>query len=65
VWGYAIAWALLNDRVKLAAYWVLDRADARKEAKHKGESKSDAHAEAKPDAKADAKPAPRRRPIAS
>jgi hypothetical protein len=27
VWGYAIAWALVNDRLKLAAYWVLDRAD--------------------------------------
>ncbi|RFA06721.1 plasma-membrane proton-efflux P-type ATPase [Subtercola boreus] len=24
VWGYAIVWALLNDRVKLATYWVLD-----------------------------------------
>jgi H+-transporting ATPase len=57
VWGYAIAWALLNDRIKLAAYWVLDRADARKEAKHKGESKSDAHGEAQPHAKADVKPA--------
>src|SRR5277367_4646361 len=27
VWGYAIAWALVNDRVKLAAYGILDRAD--------------------------------------
>jgi H+-transporting ATPase len=27
VWGYALVWALVNDRVKLAAYWVLDRAD--------------------------------------
>jgi H+-transporting ATPase len=25
VWGYALAWALLNDRVKLLVYWVLDR----------------------------------------
>jgi len=25
VWGYAVAWALVNDRVKLLAYWVLDR----------------------------------------
>jgi H+-transporting ATPase len=24
VWGYAIAWALLNDRVKLLAYRILD-----------------------------------------
>jgi H+-transporting ATPase len=65
VWGYALVWALVNDRVKLAAYWVLDRADARRAAKHKGESKHDAKADAKPDAaaakrdaKADAKPTP-------
>jgi H+-transporting ATPase len=25
VWGYAIAWALLNDRIKLLAYYVFDR----------------------------------------
>ncbi len=25
VWAYALAWALFNDRVKLAAYGVLDR----------------------------------------
>ncbi len=25
VWGYALAWFLLNDRVKLFAYWILDR----------------------------------------
>ena len=24
VWGYALTWALVNDRVKLLAYWVLD-----------------------------------------
>jgi H+-transporting ATPase len=24
VWGYAIAWALVNDRVKLLAYRILD-----------------------------------------
>ena len=26
VWGWALAWFFLNDRVKLLAYWVLDRA---------------------------------------
>jgi len=26
VWGYALAWFLVNDRIKLLAYWVLDRA---------------------------------------
>ena len=25
VWGYAIVWFLVNDRVKLLAYWALDR----------------------------------------
>jgi H+-transporting ATPase len=24
VWGYALVWFLVNDRVKLIAYWVLD-----------------------------------------
>ncbi|MGO8996992.1 MAG: plasma-membrane proton-efflux P-type ATPase [Polyangiaceae bacterium] len=25
VWGYALAWFLVNDRIKLLTYWVLDR----------------------------------------
>jgi H+-transporting ATPase len=25
VWGYALIWFLVNDRVKLLAYWILDR----------------------------------------
>ena len=25
VWGYALAWFLINDRVKLAAYRIFDR----------------------------------------
>ena len=29
VWGYALAWFLLNDRVKLLAYRILDRAKAK------------------------------------
>ncbi len=28
VWGYALAWFLLNDRVKLLAYWILDHTKA-------------------------------------
>jgi H+-transporting ATPase len=51
VWGYALAWALLNDRVKLAAYWVLDRTDARRATKHEGKT-----ADAKPDVKPEARP---------
>src|SRR5277367_6809526 len=29
VWGYAVAWFLVNDRVKLIAYWALDRTAAK------------------------------------
>jgi H+-transporting ATPase len=28
VWVYAIAWFLVNDQVKVFAYWILDRAKA-------------------------------------
>jgi len=28
VWGYALTWFLLNDRVKLLAYWILERRGA-------------------------------------
>jgi H+-transporting ATPase len=28
VWVYALVWALVNDRVKLVAYWILDRTKA-------------------------------------
>jgi H+-transporting ATPase len=65
VWGYALAWALVNDRVKLLAYWVLDRFDAKSkpkviEAKPEAkmvEAKPEAKVvEAKPEAKAEAKP---------
>jgi H+-transporting ATPase len=31
VWGYALAWFLINDRLKLTAYWILDRAKAKAE----------------------------------
>ena len=30
VWGYALAWFLVNDRVKLLTYWILDRARSEK-----------------------------------
>jgi H+-transporting ATPase len=29
VWGYGLAWFLVNDRVKLIAYWALDRIAAK------------------------------------
>jgi H+-transporting ATPase len=44
VWGYAIAWALVNDRVKLLAYWILDHTEAgatpRARAQHQVEPKA-------------------------
>jgi len=43
VWGYAIAWALINDRIKLLAYRIFDPVKA----------------EAQPDAKSEAKLQPR------
>ena len=43
VWIYALAWALVNDRVKLVAYWILDRTEAgatpEARAQHKIEAK--------------------------
>jgi H+-transporting ATPase len=29
VWGYALVWFLVNDRLKLLAYWIFDRAGRR------------------------------------
>ncbi len=63
VWGYALAWFLLNDRVKLLAYRIFDpvKAEAKHEAKVepkpeiKTEPKSEAKEESKPEAKADPK----------
>jgi H+-transporting ATPase len=68
VWGYAIAWALVNDRVKLLAYYVFDRTKFDKPPVHEAKDdtpKLDAKAagdppaakgDAKPGAKAEAKP---------
>jgi hypothetical protein len=70
VWGYAFAWFLVTDPVKLLAYKVLDtgktapKHEARPEPAGKAEAKPDAkaapqpktEAEPKPDAKAEPKP---------
>ena len=34
VWGYALAWFLVNDRVKLLAYWILDPTKAKTPSEH-------------------------------
>ena len=51
VWGYALAWFLMTDPVKLLAYKALDTI------KVNSKPKPEAKAEAKPDAKAETKPA--------
>jgi H+-transporting ATPase len=45
VWGYALAWFLVNDRVKLLAYRILDPV--------KAEPKPETKAEPKPETKAE------------
>jgi len=58
VWGYALAWFLVNDRVKLLAYRIIDRGKA----KAKPEAKSAPEPEAKDGAKPGNKPKPRPEP---
>lgn len=36
VWGYALIWALVNDRVKLLAYRILDPTSSKKDATANG-----------------------------
>jgi H+-transporting ATPase len=52
VWGYALLWFLLNDRVKLLAYRIFDPVGGVPKSGAKVEAKSDTNAESKPDAKA-------------
>src|SRR5664279_2228059 len=53
VWGYALLWFLLNDRVKLLAYRIFDPV---KKAGAKPETKAESQPDAKGDAKTSAKP---------
>ena len=60
VWGYALLWFLVNDRLKLLAYRILDpvEAESKSEAKvaPQPDAKPEAKAEPKPEAKPEAKP---------
>jgi H+-transporting ATPase len=57
VWGYALAWFLVNDRVKLLAYRILDNIKAETKMATKTVAKPDPKADAaEPDARADPKP---------
>jgi len=64
VWGYALAWAFVNDRIKLLTYRLLGAAKVEPRAERQAESapqlgsKSPSNADAKPGAKPDAKGAP-------
>ena len=49
VWGYALAWFLLNDRLKLLAYRIFDPAKAEPKPDAKPEVKSESKAEPRPE----------------
>jgi H+-transporting ATPase len=55
VWGYALAWALVNDRVKLLAYKIFDPVKAESKLEAKTEPRPEAKTEVKPEAKAEPK----------
>ena len=65
VWGYALLWFLVNDRVKLLAYRIFDpvksatkpeaKADPKAQPKSDSEPKSDAKTEPEPETKAEPK----------
>jgi H+-transporting ATPase len=50
VWGYALAWFLVNDRVKLLAYWVLDSTAAKSAPTVQSEPAPEAKIAPKPEA---------------
>ena len=70
VWGYALVWFLINDRIKLLAYRIFDRTKSKSKtgtavlqktedkASPAPDSKNQSKAEPKPDAKAEAKTEP-------
>ena len=57
-WGYALTWFLLNDRVKLLAYRILDPVRAAPLPEAKAVPQPEATAETPPEAKAEAEPQP-------
>ena len=56
VWGYALIWALLSDRVKLLAYRIFDPVKAEPQPEAKAEPKPETKTEPQPEAKAESKP---------
>ena len=58
VWGYALLWFLLNDRIKLLAYRIFDPVKAGAQIETKIESQPDAKDDSKTSAKTEAKTEP-------
>jgi len=56
VWGYALLWFLVNDRIKLLAYRIFDPVKANAQTETKFMPQPDAKVETKVDSKAEAKP---------
>jgi len=56
VWGYALIWFLINDRIKLLAYRIFDPVKASTKLADKDAPKSEAKDSPKPNAKAESKP---------
>jgi H+-transporting ATPase len=56
VWGYALIWALVSDRVKLLAYRIFDPVKTDPTPEAKAESKPEAKDGPKPETKAEPKP---------
>ena len=56
VWGYALIWFLINDRVKLLAYRIFDPVKAVPAHQASAETKPENDAHSKPEAKCGAKP---------
>ena len=50
VWGYALSWFLVTDRVKLIAYWALDRIAAKSAPNVRSDAAPEAKVTPKPDA---------------
>jgi H+-transporting ATPase len=63
VWGYALLWFLVNDRIKLLAYRIFDPVKTAAKTEQKPEVKANAQTETKaapqPDAKVETKPDPK------
>ena len=59
VWGYALIWFLINDRVKLLAYRIFDPIKATTKLADKDVPKPDSKAEPKPESKPEGKDSPK------